>query len=263
MKSIGLVLLSWFAVVGAYAQTVLLEEDFSDGIPADWVVEDVDQLTPQTQVSNFTSAWIDFSTANDTCAASTSYYTDSTGQSQDFLITPPLALLSYGNLVTWESKSFDANFPESYIVLVSTTDNLVGSFTDTIRKVNNDSPYWKSFTVNLLDKGYSNQTVYVAFKNVSTNRYILGIDNVKVTADDPATVSEDEMKTIQVYPNPVKTELMIKTNTQLNYQIFNFAGQLMMTGSENSIDVSNLVTGAYFIQIKTSEGTVNRKFFKE
>ena len=244
------------------AQTVLIDEDFSNGLPIGWQVADEDQQTPQTQVMQFTEAWIPFTSSVDTCVASTSYYVDSTSQSEDFLITPAISLLTFGNLVSWDAKSFDANYPESYIVLVSTSDASPSSFTDTVKIVNNVPPYWTTRTINLVDHGYANQNVYIAFKNVSSNAFILGIDNVRVTADDPAGISSDELPKVEIYPNPVKDVLKIKATGFKAYAIYNITGQIIQTGQTQEVNVSDLKTGHYFIKVETAQGVVTQRFVK-
>lgn len=71
-----------------------------------------------------------------------------------------------------------------------------------------------------------------------------------------------------VYPNPSKNFLNIDSKTNIkSVHIFNTLGQMIMTitNAENvsSIDVSNLKTGTYFIQINSDKGTANTKFIKE
>ncbi|HYV93005.1 MAG TPA: T9SS type A sorting domain-containing protein [Chitinophagales bacterium] len=74
----------------------------------------------------------------------------------------------------------------------------------------------------------------------------------------------------QIYPNPVTSQL----NTSFNnyYQpyhliITNFLGETlknkMITGSESSIDVSQLPFGVYLATIKTAEGNFVKKFVRQ
>ena len=262
MKQIGLVILTLLFLNNITAQTVVLDEGFTNGIPTGWSTQDVDQFTPNAQVSNFTSAWIGFTSAIDTCAASTSYHDTITGASEDYLITPSLGLLSFGNLLSWESKSFDANYLETYYVLLSTTDASPASFTDTIKIIVDDAPFWKNHTVNLFELGFANQNVFIAFRNASANEYILGIDNVKLTADDPATVSESILANVKLYPNPVVNQFQIEVDEFKGYNIYNLQGQLMISGQEKSIDVSTFSQGTYYIEIKAGSGILNQKFIK-
>ncbi len=265
MKKIALLLFTFGLLLELQSQVVLLDENFSNGIPSNWTTFDVDQLSPKSDVSNFVDAWIGFNTATDTCAASTSYYevgTDTVSLSQDFLITPPLNLLSFGNVLTWDAKSFDANHPEKYYVLLSTTDSLPDSFTDTLKVIENVQPYWGTKKINLYTKGHFNKRVYVAFRNASTDKYILGIDNVKMTADDPASISSVEKIEVLVHPNPVMDNLNIEAENFIGYKIFNITGKQIGIGFEKNINVSHLNKGVYFVYVETENGDLTQKIVK-
>ena len=261
MKLILLVIISIFSL-NTYAQTTLLNEKFSNGIPANWTTIDADGNTPSNAVSQFTTAWIGFTTSFDTCAASTSYYTDSSASSQDYLITPALNVLSYGNMLSWDAKSFDGSYPDGYVVLISNTDTNPSSFTDTLKVVEFESPYWTTYTYDLAAEGYTNQTIYVAFKNITTNGFILGIDNVIVTADDPANVTEQSFQ-FSVYPNPTTEILNIKTDGFVSAELYNLNGQKVLNSFQNSFNVNTLTKGLYILKVTTTNGVIEKKIVVE
>jgi polyhydroxybutyrate depolymerase len=73
---------------------------------------------------------------------------------------------------------------------------------------------------------------------------------------------------LEIYPNPANTILFIKTEdiSLSQYQIFNSIGQVMKQGklTENSVDVSGLTKGIYFIQLNVKNGQMfNSKFIKD
>lgn len=247
------------------AQTTLLDESFSNGIPSDWTVVDNDGGVVDASVSTFTEGWIGYETSFDTCAASTSFFQDSDSLTiaDDYLVTPPVNLLSFGSLLTWQSKSFDASYLESYYVLVSTTDNDINSFTDTIKIVNSAVPFWKSYSINLLDKGYADQTVYIAFKSASHDKFILGIDEVKLTTNDPANIEQNNENEFSIYPNPVVSTLFISIQNDADYLIYDQTGKLCLSDAGNQIDVSTLNKGVYYISIKNDSGIDQKLFIKE
>lgn len=70
---------------------------------------------------------------------------------------------------------------------------------------------------------------------------------------------------IDLFPNPAKDILNIQFDQELknaSYQVFSIGGQLMQRGRlSNSIQVSNLSNGVYFIRIETEKGYhINKKF---
>ena len=71
-----------------------------------------------------------------------------------------------------------------------------------------------------------------------------------------------------LYPNPAKDVLNIQTKQDLqvnSVEIYNQLGQIIMavTNSVNSVDVSNLSSGTYFVKINSVKGSANAKFVKE
>lgn len=75
-------------------------------------------------------------------------------------------------------------------------------------------------------------------------------------------------KEISVYPNPTNSTLFIKTKnpTSFQYSVTKSIGQMIKQGqlNGNSIDVSFLKTGIYFIRLKDEKGQwFHSKFIKE
>jgi hypothetical protein len=75
--------------------------------------------------------------------------------------------------------------------------------------------------------------------------------------------------TINVYPNPVKDELNIELNGQavLGVTIFDLSGQIVLNNQNNRqgqvrIDLSELMPGAYVLQILGSSGLHTDKLIK-
>lgn len=71
-----------------------------------------------------------------------------------------------------------------------------------------------------------------------------------------------------LYPNPAKDVLNIQSKNSLAIQsieIYNLLGQVVLAvpNSSNTIDVSNLKTGTYFVKVNTEKGSSNTKFVKE
>jgi hypothetical protein len=69
---------------------------------------------------------------------------------------------------------------------------------------------------------------------------------------------------IAIYPNPTKGFLVIDTDYLIEKVIiFNIHGSIVESQlNENTIDVSNVSNGIYFIEIHTDKGLVRKKFIK-
>jgi len=98
--------------------------------------------------------------------------------------------------------------------------------------------------------------------------------NVMVTYSEDCTagLNDNKAATYSIHPNPAKNELFItaqNTAGNLKVKIFNIEGKLLSTqtleiANQTSIDVSQLVSGIYFLNIEDENGnTTTKKFIKQ
>jgi hypothetical protein len=91
--------------------------------------------------------------------------------------------------------------------------------------------------------------------------YILNYQNF------PLSISEQNVVQFNVYPNPVSSNLFIASeNTQIeNIRVYSLSGKQLLEVSdfENSVDVSGLSEGIYFVEILSEEGKSIQKFIKK
>ena len=79
-----------------------------------------------------------------------------------------------------------------------------------------------------------------------------------------AVTAAMEASTITVYPSPASTDLAILTaETIEGISIYNLAGQLVQTESQNAFSVAQLPAGLYFLQVTTANGLRAARFFKK
>ncbi|MBS1651842.1 MAG: choice-of-anchor J domain-containing protein [Bacteroidetes bacterium] len=195
-------LLSIAIAAGVYAnaQTVLWSENFNGttppALPSTWKQNNVDGFTPSSSLSawNFgTNAWVtrDVTSgypAYGKSAASTSWFT-AANTANRWIITPQFTVTS-GTYLSWEAIALDPSYPDGYQVLVSTTGTNVASFTNTLLTISGENANWTTRSLSL--GAFAGQNIYVAFRNNSTDMYILMIDNVSAVipaANDGAVTS--------------------------------------------------------------------------
>lgn len=265
MKNISFALLSLVSSI-SFAQVDLLNTDFQTGMPVAYSIVDNDGLTPDPQVSEYTSAWItvqDPDNSADTIAASTSYFSP-IGTADRWMITPSVTLGAYGNFIEWEGKSQDASYPDNYLVLISTTDNQITSFTDTLEHVWPENADWTVHQIDLSNLGYNNQTVFFAFVNVTENGFKLYIDDVHVWKEDPVGISEMiNSIAVNVFPNPTSGIISIETNDLIEEIVLMSAnGQMITRTTEKTVDLTSLPSGVYFLNIETNNGVITKKILK-
>lgn len=102
-------------------------------------------------------------------------------------------------------------------------------------------------------------------KDASNNQNLIGSMLIDFVLDIPAGVGIKELdkkENTNLYPNPTSNTLNIKTNSKTNseIEIFNSLGQMVLKQKySESVDVSKLVPGYYFIRVDNSYS----KFIKE
>lgn len=90
-------------------------------------------------------------------------------------------------------------------------------------------------------------------------------ESVGIIATHGLSLTENELN-IGIYPNPVNNYLHLNTNENVNeITIYNVLGVMVYHNdsfSGNSINVSELHNGIYFLNIKTDNGNVVKRFLK-
>jgi len=257
------------ASFSAFTQIITFSEDFNMGIPASWQLYDEDGLTPDPGVSNVSSAWVnaedtDSTGISDSCAVSTSWYSPA-GTSDDWLVSPLITVGGNNNFLFWDIKSEDPSFAESYEIYISSAGSTPTILKDTLQSdlVFNDTstaPFWTRQSINI--DAYAGQQIYIAFRNISTDKFLLFLDNVLVTENDPLTVQEYS-NNIQLYPNPTSETLFIEgLETDVPLLIYNAYGQLVLSANSNNngIDVRSLTPGHYVIHAYNNNNSFSKTF---
>ena len=119
---------------------------------------------------------------------------------------------------------------------------------------------------------YAGQTVNVRFRLVTDNGGNLDgfyFDDFKVNVlqNSVLSASQFEMQKFKIYPTPTHSLLTVNTKqTKYDINIYNLLGQLVYfeksaDGIQN-IDVADLRTGMYFIEMKSNDLIQTQKFYK-
>ncbi|WP_291085088.1 T9SS type A sorting domain-containing protein, partial [Flavobacterium sp. BFFFF1] len=91
------------------------------------------------------------------------------------------------------------------------------------------------------------------------------------SVDSACVLKTDEVevyKLFTIYPNPATDVLHVKSkeNTSItSLSVYNTLGQLIITvtNPQQTIDVSELLSGNYFIKITSNKGIANARFVKK
>lgn len=237
------------AVSFAQVQAQALDEDFNQGIPGTWKVYDADGLTPNAGVATLmTAAWVTNDDGTDTFATSNSWYTPA-GQADDWLVSPPVVLTT-GDILSWRAKAQDASYPDGYEVRISVAGDTIPDFlaNAALFTVAAENPAWTNHFIDLDALGYTNQTVYIAFRNHSTDMFLLHVDDVKVSnvvSSDAALTSVDLIeysfvpkKQLQSYSfgaNVSNTALGDVTNAFVEMFVVNTNSQVLFSANSDTL----------------------------
>ena len=86
----------------------------------------------------------------------------------------------------------------------------------------------------------------------------------ELNTDDGFDSEEDFI----LFPNPVKGDIVnikLRMNTDITYRVLNINGRQVMSGklSQNTINVSDLQSGLYFLELNDGEEPMVKKFVRQ
>ncbi|WP_177177094.1 reprolysin-like metallopeptidase [Flavobacterium urocaniciphilum] len=120
----------------------------------------------------------------------------------------------------------------------------------------------EDYTVNIVN----NAVVRIKEGNVKGENEDVAQDE-NIAQDENAIKSEVEVLDFKLYPNPVKDGIIYLSGLDSNssFKIFNQMGQEIFKGTieNDSINVSSLTTGIYFVQIANNNSVGVKRFIKE
>ena len=237
---------------------VLFFEDF-DGIPGPtaggagtytfapgFLLRNVDNGTPDAQVAYVNEAWerredFNFNVA-DSGAFSTSYISPVVA-SNDWMWTPAIGPLPANAQLSWNAVTYDPNYRDGYEVRIMVAPTVPTGGTGTIgNQITNstvvfstpaENAAWTPHTVPL--NTYTGQTVYIGFRNNSTDKFLLVVDDIKVEVllnYDAQVLNMDTLTEYLQIPRSQTQPLIFESDIRNN-------GLLPMTGVTLTAKVYN------------------------
>jgi hypothetical protein len=174
-----------FAAMMAGANAQIFSENFDSGtIPATFTLTDVDGLTVNSNMSSYTAAFnagaaSDGNGLEKDCIRSTSWFTPA-GQADDWIGTPAIIIPASTNSIVleWNSMSLDPSYLDGLQVYTSTIGATPADFLAGTQVYNSaaETNIWTANQVSLT----ADQTIYVGFRNNSTDQFALAIDDIVV-----------------------------------------------------------------------------------
>jgi hypothetical protein len=221
----------------SFGQTIVFSEDFDGvntaatggdqyGFPSNWTRINVDGGTPFSTL--ITSAWVrreDINNYPDSVAVSTSYMTPS-GIADDWMWTPPIAIpTGSASTLTWNAQALSSGYADGYSVRVmlapntpnGTTGNLGNMVTNSVEifTIPAENSIWTSRSVSL--GAYAGQTIQIAYRNNSNDKYILYIDDITITQpieNDIKLLSTLRASEYTIMPETQASPLLLQSSIQ-------------------------------------------------
>ena len=177
MKRILTLLFLGSLFVQSQAQ-VLFSQDFETASLAPMTAIDIDGKTVHPNIAASAGpTWSVRGNATNHLIVSTSWF-NPVGLADDWVISPAITVAQANTFLTWQAWSPDAAFRDGYEVRISTTDNLVPSFTTVALTVPAENTTATNRSLKL--DAYIGQTIYFAFRNNSVDKFLLYMDNISV-----------------------------------------------------------------------------------
>lgn len=202
-------------------------------------------------------------------AVAQSWFTDAySGTRANRWLILPKTTLTTGNYLMWDAISYEAEFPDDYVVKVSTSDLDTASFA-TILTVSAEEPAWTRRIADL--SAYNGQNIYIAFVLNSFDENLLLIDNIKIlgnatTTDTPVFLQTADNDGTSIYPNPASEKINLTTESPVvSVEIIDLTGRtvLRQRGNAKEIDIRKLHDGVYTVRTATEKGISLKRLIKK
>lgn len=267
------------ACVTMNAQTVVWSDNFDDQDITNWTLVDVDEDT-----YNWSAVQIQDNGGNPVgtpVLRSASWVSDGTELGlaltpDNWAVTPAIDLSSFAMgaeiSLNWKAMAVDADYDaENYTVYVGASsdyEDLLTSdvtFTEVLSGVN-------TLTDRSLDiSSFAGQTVYVGFRHHNvTNEFTMELDDISVKEGEVAGTNQILASKLSVYPNPANNVVNIDNNENIlvsAVSIVDLNGRTVKSvkfdGVSNAqINISDLSSGMYMMNISSDKGMTTKKIVK-
>ncbi|MDO5979639.1 T9SS type A sorting domain-containing protein [Flavivirga spongiicola] len=192
----------------------------------------------------------------------------------NLLFTPTFAIPANALSISFKMKvgSNDPNFfAENFAIIVyddaDFDGTLTGIYEETLTAGGNGSA--KDITADI-PASFAGKTIGILVRHYDcTNQNQLLVDDFEVSFSTSLSITDHTLEIVHFYPNPVKDFIKIDTKSIIDSAIIvNQLGQRIIDVKpnnivDNSINLSTLNKGLYFITVKSEERSATIKIVKE
>lgn len=124
---------------------------------------------------------------------------------------------------------------------------------------------WQSFSLPISMPLAPDSMSFIAYSGDNPGS-VLKLDDLSFSGGDVG-LDEFSTMTVDIYPNPATTSVMIKADGNYHFSVVNLAGNVVMTQNDLTgavkVDINHLSSGAYFVYIKSDLGQKSYKLIVE
>lgn len=181
MKNLFSVLLFSVAIaIPAVADDIYFEADFEKGIPSTFKLIDRDENPTKSGVSRIDlskGSWATGQYDKGCTAAMSSAFCTYDYPVEDWMILPQINVKDAMAVLAWDAMSVHYDFREDYKVMISQSGNSTSDFVE-VYSVQEEDYFIRRHAISLAD--YEGKDIYIAFVHTGQDKFLLGIDNIKV-----------------------------------------------------------------------------------
>jgi hypothetical protein len=87
---------------------------------------------------------------------------------------------------------------------------------------------------------------------------------LKVMKDDPVSVTNTNLVSFSVYPNPTTDVIQIQSEVAVQQVLIrDLNGAVVMESNQKVVDVRHLTQGVYFVELVHQNGISSKRFIKQ
>jgi hypothetical protein len=192
------------------------------------------------------------------CMLGATSFIDGVSQADRWCIFPKVKITGANAYFVWNANSLDANYKETYKIMISDSDDDPWSFS-TVKTITNESTTSQIHGVDL--SSYAGSNIYVAIRLVSRNCYILTVDNVGFYGDvEKIATGVNTVSTASKAQIIVNGGQVLGSNDVTMITVNDIGGRMVAKSASNKVDVSTLRPGIYIAVGTTNNGKVTYKF---
>ena len=92
----------------------------------------------------------------------------------------------------------------------------------------------------------------------------MGIDDIEIKDNTSMAVSESSLLSLTISPNPASDFVKISgIKTVENVRIFDMTGKIVKETKSSEIDIKNLSSGQYIVNVYTGNEVISKKLIKK